>query len=303
MDSRRVRRDQVDMAPARYGVILSRNDGLGLGLLGPKRMPIDDAARHTVAERYSSDAEVYEKTWAPVLRPHGQYLLECLPLNQARRVLDAGAGVGTLLGDIQTAAPSATVVAVDCSEGMLARAPAGFPRSVMDVACLGLAPATFDVAVMAFMLFHVRDAGQALREMRRVLRPGGTVGTITWDGEPHFTAQRVFLEELDTHGAAPGDPCFSDHTPVSSPLRMKDMLASAGFDSVHAWTAAFDHPYTMEEFIAIRTSRGQTRQRFESLKPERRASFLLQLRNRLTHMRPSDFLDQATLIYATAIRR
>jgi len=264
-------------------------------------MSTEDEALHQVAERYSSDAEVYERTWAPVLLPHGRRLLGSLPLNQARRVLDAGAGVGTLLGEIQAAAPSATVVAVDCSTGMLARAPVSFPRSVMDVTCLGFVPSVFDVAVMAFMLFHVRDPRQALREIRRLLRPGGTVGTITWDGEPRFPAQRVFLEELNTHGAGPGNPCFVDHAPLSTPLRMRDMLASAGFNSVQTWTAAFDHQYTMEEFITIRTSRGQTRQRFESLQPESRASFLQQTRNRLTQMRSSDFLDQATLIYATGI--
>src|SRR5206468_1685963 len=84
--------------------------------------PPDGRSVDLVAEVYSSDSLAYEKSWAPVLRPHGRRLLERLPLARAARVLDAGAGVGTLLVDIQQEAPAAAVIGVDCSFGMLVRA-------------------------------------------------------------------------------------------------------------------------------------------------------------------------------------
>src|SRR5262245_5840018 len=96
-----------------------------------------------VADHYSLDAESYEEGWAPVLLPHGRELLDRLPLEQSRRVLDAGAGVGTLLPEIQRRARQATVIGIDCSAGMIARAPDPFPRAVMDVTRLGFAPSSF----------------------------------------------------------------------------------------------------------------------------------------------------------------
>lgn len=248
------------------------------------------------------DAEIYEKSWAPVLRPHTRPLLERLPLAHAARVLDAGAGVGSLLPDIREKAPSATIFAVDCSAGMLARAPATFPRSLMDLMQLGFAPASFDVVIMAFMLFHTQDPLLGLRESRRILRRGGAAGTITWDGEPDFPAQTIFTEELDASGVAPDSASFTNHEPVCSPGRMHSLFAAAGYDDIQTWTAPFEHQYQMEEFIGIRTRRGSTRRRFESLDEGRRALFLDRVRERLARMTLAGFVDHATMIYATGRR-
>jgi predicted TPR repeat methyltransferase len=59
------------------------------------------AVRGTDAERlaaaYAESADAYEELWAPVLLPYGARLLEALRLGAARRVLDLGCGVGSLL--------------------------------------------------------------------------------------------------------------------------------------------------------------------------------------------------------------
>ena len=53
---------------------------------------------------------------------------------------------------------------------MLRRAPTTL-RVVSDAAVLPFTEPAFDVAVRAFMLFHVPDPARALREVRRVLQP------------------------------------------------------------------------------------------------------------------------------------
>ncbi len=251
--------------------------------------------------QYDADATAYERIWAPILLPFGRALLEALPLAGARRILDLGAGTGALLPLIRSRAPEAWVIAADRSQGMLKRAPAVFPRMVADACQLGLASGSMDVAVLAFMLFHVREPARALAEARRVLRPSGTIGTITWDGPPAFAAQLAWSQELDAHGPAPMPDDPSDHRPVDCEEKVAALLADAGFAGVRTWTIPFDHRYGRDELIDKLTSMGSSAHRLATLAPKERDSFLEIARRRLHTMSEEDFVDHATLIYASAV--
>ena len=256
----------------------------------------------TVSERYSTDALVYRDLWAPLLRPHGQELLASLPLSTASRIVDVGSGCGSLLPDIRSRAPGAFAIAIDRAPGMLAAVSAEISRAMMDAAQLGLASASMDVAIFAFVLFHTTDPQEVLIESRRILRSGGTVGTTTWDGDPRFPAQRAWLEELDSCGATSAPPqMMSNHDPVATPERMHDLLRRAGFRSINTWKHPFGHPYSLEEFIAVRTRLGWSKRRVDSLAPDSRTSFLRRARLRLEKMDRSDFVDDAEIVFATAV--
>lgn len=255
-----------------------------------------------VAEMYSADAEPYAARWAPALLPQALQLIERLPVRDARAVLDAGAGVGILLPELERVAPNATIVGIDCAHGMLARAPARFPRAVMALERPGLAPGGFDVVVSAFVLFHLAEPADGLRAIHRLLRPGGSIGTITWDGEPRFPAQRVWNEALDAHGAAPGRSLLN-HAPVCSPDAMRARFDETGYDANRTWTGRFEFRYDPEELIAMRTRRGTSRRRFESLTPAGRDSLLRDVRARFAAMQPEDFVDRSRPVFATAVSR
>ena len=150
-------------------------------------MATDDAQTMAVrvATNYSASATGYAEFWSPVIRPAGRRLLDTLPWDGASRILDIGTGTGALIPDILRLAPAARVIGMDPSWGMLARARGTpVPLVAMDAMALGLRAGSFDVAVLAFVLFHVPDPVAALVEVRRALRRRGSVGLTTWAAEP-----------------------------------------------------------------------------------------------------------------------
>lgn len=93
----------------------------------------------------------------------------------ARRMLDVASGTGDLALEIQDTCPDLSILATDFCAEMLAHASArGLPRTmVADALNLPFADDDFDVVTVAFGLRNMADYPGALREMARVLEPGG----------------------------------------------------------------------------------------------------------------------------------
>ncbi|MFD8147395.1 methyltransferase domain-containing protein [Streptomyces sp. NPDC059708] len=106
-------------------------------------------------------------------------------LRPGMRVLDVGCGPGTITADLaERVAPGGRVTAVDAAQDVLDQAAAHAAErglegavdfAVADVHALEFEDDTFDVVHAHQVLQHVGDPVRALREMRRVCRPGGIV--------------------------------------------------------------------------------------------------------------------------------
>ena len=147
-------------------------------------------------------------------------------------IVDLGCSTGYLLEDVRAAHPRTRLIGVDLVAPGLRKAHGLLPEAWLlraDVCALPLADESVDAVVSANLLEHVPDDSGALRELRRVLRPGGRAVVVvptapgTYDyydrflgherryghGELASKARAVGLEVLeDAHLGTPLYPAF-----------------------------------------------------------------------------------------------
>ncbi len=258
-----------------------------------------------LAERYSQRAEAYDGLWSPIIRPVGERLIARLPLSaNTRHVIDVGTGAGALLPAIQRVAPSAVIVGIDRSEGMLhlAKERHPGPLALMDVQRLALPANRFEVALVAFVLFHLPSPEQCLAEVNRVLRPGGSVGTVTWESEKEPAASAIWDDELQAAGAEVIQlPAVDNRTCCDSTQKMTTLLERAGFVSIKAWTESIEHRWRPEHHFDYQV-RMNSRLRLQSLEVQDREVCLRGIRDRLSGANDEQYVYRGEVFMATAVK-
>lgn len=155
-------------------------------------------------------ARAYEGLFVAAL--FGQWLplvLDAAQIAPGQRLLDVACGTGVLArAAVVRIGSNACVAGVDPGAGMLAVARELAPeidwrQGVAEA--LPFPDQSFDIVGCQFGLMFFTDRAQALREMFRVLRPGGRLVVVTWDALaniPAFAAEVALLDRLaGTHAA------------------------------------------------------------------------------------------------------
>lgn len=188
--------------------------------------------------------ELYDRHLGPVLfDPYARDLARRLPA-AVRRVLEIAAGTGRVTRQLVTRlAGDGELVATDLNEPMLAEArrhvaDARVRWQTADAQALPLPDESFDAVACQFGLMFVPDKALALREMRRVLRPGGLALVSTWDALERNPATQV-LQEL-AFASFPADPPRFMLTPFSmpDPEQLRQLARDAGFAEARVDTVA-----------------------------------------------------------------
>jgi SAM-dependent methyltransferase len=130
------------------------------------------------------------------------------------RALDVGCGPGALTGELVARLGASSVTAVDPSESFVAAARERYPGVDVQVASAESLPfpdGSFDAALAQLVVHFMSDPVGGIREMARVVRPGGTVVACVWDhaGErspltPFWRAARDLVPDAGDESAMPG---------------------------------------------------------------------------------------------------
>lgn len=148
-----------------------------------------------------SPADVYDERFVPALfQQWGDTVSEIASIAQGQRVLDVACGTGALaLAAAKRVGANGSVVGLDLNEEMLAVARRKHARVDWKngrAESLPFENASFDRVVSQFGFMFFDDHLAALREMLRVLRPGGRLVVAVCDALDHSPGYAVFAELL-----------------------------------------------------------------------------------------------------------
>jgi len=173
--------------------------------------------------------------WSRRLAPK---FIDFAGLAAGEKILDVGCGTGSLTFALAKSADLAEIQAIDFSVVFVeaARQRNTDPRitiSQADATALPFANAAFDRALALLVLHFVPEAGKAVAEMRRVVRPGGAVAAVAWDHYGGMPGMRMMIDTVaalsESGRQMRSRYCFQ---PMMQPGEMKRTFVEQGLADV-----------------------------------------------------------------------
>jgi ubiquinone/menaquinone biosynthesis C-methylase UbiE len=197
---------------------------------------LENAMAETRYQLEGNAPQLYERETVPTLgRPLAELMLAHVALHAGDRLLDAACGTGIVTRvAVQRYGDLRHVVGVDLNAGMLDVARAHTPASRVpiewrhgDVCALPFPDGSFEVVLCQQGLQFVPDPGAALREMSRVLVPGGRLAFTVFSEVPVYYA--ALADALVRHVSADAaTSCLSRYT-LREATTLRTLVDEAGF--------------------------------------------------------------------------
>lgn len=182
-------------------------------------------------------ANAYEALFVPAL--FGQWAVkvaDAAGILAGQRVLDVACGTGVLAREaFNRTGPDGQITGLDPSHAMLAVAKQLAPQVEWKqgvAESLPLADRSFDVVVSQFGFMFFTDRPQALREMLRVLTPGGRLAVAVWDYLDNIPAYAAEIALLDQIAGQPSADALRAPFVLGDRRKLKELFTNAGVVSV-----------------------------------------------------------------------
>jgi len=222
--------------------------------------------------------------------------------------LEIGCGTGALTSAILAKAAPRSIVATDASADFVAyaRSQISDPRATFETAKaqkLGLNSASRDVVTSALVLNFLPDKTAALKEMRRVLRPGGVLSFYVWD----YPGGGIGFIDAFWKAAAKVDPKAAElnegaRFPFCTEAGLEEICKQAGLSGIAISLIEIETEF--EDFDAFwmpfTLGAGPAPGYCMSLPADRRAALMDQLKHEIGEAGPVRMPARAWAVRATA---
>lgn len=206
--------------------------------------------KHSAHDVWAS-GEAYESYIGRWSRAVAREFLAWLDVPAGRAWLDVGCGTGALSRSILQDADPKAITGVDRSAGFVEFACGSVtdPRlrfEVGDAQSLPVENSTYDAAVSALVLNFVPEPAKMVREMRRVVKPGGVAAVYVWDYAGRMQLLRFFWDAAAAFDPAAGELDEGRRFPTCHPDALNGLFQEAGLKAVE--TQPIDVPTIFGDF-------------------------------------------------------
>jgi len=189
--------------------------------------------------------------WLPCISPVGNAMLEALNVNAGDKVLDIASGTGEPALTLARSHNDITIEGVDAADGMINVAQAKVKKealknisfSTMPAEKLTYADNRFEHIICRFGVMLFENPLQGLKEMHRVLKPGGTFVIAVWGESENMPTMNWSYEVFK--GKVPADdmPPLPIVTSLGAPGAVDALLNQAGFTEFTVDRKTFNYDF------------------------------------------------------------
>jgi SAM-dependent methyltransferase len=198
-----------------------------------------------------SNSEAYERYVGRWSSRVAERFLDWLDARTSARWLDVGCGTGALSGRILSSQQPRHLIGVEPSEAFRAIAQERVQGANVEFRSgsgesLPVEDGCIDFAVSGLVLNFIPDKEAAMREIWRVLAPGGIAACYVWDYAAHAQFMRYFWDAAVRLDPSARDRDEGVRFPICRPKPLRNLFESIGFREVRV--APVDIPTPFESF-------------------------------------------------------